>query len=121
MPSILSQEMFDNHRAFGDRTRADFYVVGVTGRLLFAVCMKASLPTTLDTESCIDLPPPRVPTVINRPRRLEADVPETADVLQCFAESIILNVQVVTTSAQGFADRIEAPMRSVASPLDAAA
>ncbi len=100
--------MFDYRRAFGNRTCTEFHVVGVTGRLLVAVCMTALLPTPLDTKSCIVLPPPRVPTAIYGPRRLEADVPEPADVPQHVAGIVSPNVRVVATPAQRFADRIEA-------------
>ena len=95
--AILSQETFDSRSALGRRICTEFSFVDATGRLQVAGCMKA-LAALADTVPCIVLPPPRSPAVTNRPRQLDADIPEPAGVPSHPAGIGDLTVQVVTTT-----------------------
>ncbi len=73
--SILSQEQFDSRRALGRRICEEFSFADARGRPQLAGCMKA-LATLSERVPEIVLPPARAPAVDNRPRQLEAGLPE---------------------------------------------
>ncbi len=77
--SILSQERFDSRSALGRRICEEFSFLDARGRPRLAGCMKA-LGALAERDSGIALPPPKAPAIGNRPRQLEADVPEPEDV-----------------------------------------
>ena len=73
--AILSQEEFDSRSAFGRRVCEEFAFLDSAGRPQLAGCMKA-LGALASRRPEIVLPAPKAPAVRNRPRLLDAGVPE---------------------------------------------
>ena len=96
--AILSQEQFDSRSALGRRVCEEFSFLDVRGRPQLAGCMKA-LGALAERVPGIALPPPRAPAIRNRPRQLEADVPEPEQVPAHPARIRALEVIVVANAA----------------------
>ncbi len=92
--AILSHEQFDSRRAFARRICGEFSFVDTRGRPQLAGCMKA-LATLAQASPEIVLPAPRA-AVANKPRQLEASVPEPVDVPSHPARIRDLDLLVVT-------------------------
>ena len=96
--AILSQEQFDSRSDLGRRICEEFSFIDVRGRPQLAGCMKA-LGALAERVPGIALPPPRAPAIRNRPRQLEADVPEPEQVPPHPARIRDLEVMVVANAA----------------------
>ena len=96
--AILSQERFDSRSDLGRRICEEFSFIDVRGRPQLAGCMKA-LGALAGRVPGIALPPPRAPAIRNRPRQLEADVPEPEPVPAHPARIRDLEVIVVANAA----------------------
>ena len=96
--AILAQEQFDSRSDLGRRICEEFSFLDVRGRPQLAGCMKA-LGALAERVPGIVLPPPRTPAIRNRPRQLEADVPEPEQVPAHPARIRALEVIVVANAA----------------------
>ena len=77
--AILSQEEFESRRALGRRVCEEFSFVDAKGRLQIAGCLKALAEMAAGWPEVV-LPRSGVAAVDNRPRQLEAEVPEPVGV-----------------------------------------